>query len=233
MGNLSRPGMSAGYTNRLTDVEHTSEETADTLTPMLQVAGDNPSWGMRVRRLVELADAVWWGENEQGQRQFKHIDFNHEQLGSDAGRAYDTGYHVRVMQPALLYWQRTNDPELGAALSRWLRTWAEAALGTDRGKPAGIVPAALQWPSGRAGSPERGWIGPQLAGDPMIALYSWPAHPVAAMTASLLQAHVQTGESRFLEPLLKWPSCAAPTWPVANVTASPAPLAGPRIDCQS
>ena len=202
-GNLSRPGMAAGYTNHLTDVEHTAEETADTLTPMLHAVGNDPAWTRRVHRLLELADAVWWGKNQRGLLQFKHIDFNHERVGPDAGRAYDTGYHVRVLQPVLLLWQRTNDPALGGPLTRWLRTWAEAALGTDNGKPAGIVPAALQWPSGRVGSTERGWVGPQLEGDPMMSLYSWPGYPVSSMTAALLQAHVQTRDPQFLEPLLK------------------------------
>lgn len=202
-GNLARPGLAAGYTSQLTDVEHTAEETADTLVPLLHVAAGEPAWTAAVHRLLALADKVWWGENARGQFQFKHIDFNHERLGADATRAYDTGYHVRVLQPALLLWQRTADPALGAPLTRWLRTWAEAALGTDNGKPAGIVPAALQWPSGGVGSRERGWIGPQLANDPMIDLYSWPAYPVAAMTVTLLQAHVQTGDPLFLEPLLR------------------------------
>ncbi len=202
-GNLSRPALAAGYTSQLTDVEHTAEETADTLTPMQHVAGADPEWAARARRLLTLADAVWWGDNARGGRQFKHIDFNHERLGPDAGRAYDTGYHVRVLQPVLLLWQRTRDPALGAPLTRWLRTWAEAALGTDNGKPAGVVPAALRWPSGAVGSATRGWIGPDLAGDPMTDLYSWPAYPVAAMTATLLQAHAQTGEALYLEPLLR------------------------------
>jgi hypothetical protein len=202
-GNLSRPSLAAGYTDQLTDVEHAAEETGDSLTPMLHAVGPTPEWTRRVRRLLELADAVWWGENQRGRLQFKHIDFNYERLGPDPGRAYDTGYHSRVLQPVLLLWQRTKDPALGRPLTRWLRTWAEAAMSTDNGKPAGIVPAALQWPSGLVGSVERGWIGPQLAGDPMIGLYSWPGRPVAAMTAALLQAYVQTREPIFREPLVK------------------------------
>lgn len=202
-GNLARPGMAGGYTSQLTDVEHTAEETADTLTPLLHVTREDARWTPAVRRLIQLADQVWWGENERGKLQFKHIDFNHERVGADAARAYDTGYHVRVMQPPLLLWQRTGDPALGAPLTRWLRTWAEAALSSDNGKPAGIVPAALQWPSGLVGSRERGWIGPELKGDAMQGLYSWPGYPVAAMTVTLLQAHRQTGEAIFLEPLLR------------------------------
>lgn len=202
-GNLARPVMAAGYTSQLTDVEHTAEETADTLTPLLHSAPDDPAAARSVHRLLELADAVWWGRNERGQLQFKHIDFNHAQLGADPGRAYDTAYHLRVLQPVLLLWQRSGDPALGQPITRWLRTWAEAALSRDNGKPSGIVPAALQWPSGLVGSAERGWIGPHLARDPMMDIYSWPHRPVAAMTAALLQAHVQTGDALFLEPLLK------------------------------
>ncbi len=202
-GNLARPDLAGGYTSQLTDVEHTAEETADTLTPMQHLAGDDPEWATRTRRLLTLAETVWWGENARGQLQFKHIDFNHERVGPDATRAYDTGYHVRALQPVILLWQRTRDPALGAPLTRWLRSWAAAALSTDNGKPAGVVPAALHWPSGLVGSRARGWIGPALAGDAMESLYSWPGYPVAAMTAALLQAHVQTGEDIFLTPLLR------------------------------
>jgi hypothetical protein len=202
-GNLSRPALAAGYTSQLTDVEHSAEETADTLTPMLHAAPEDPEWTQRTRRLLALADAAWWGRNERGGWQFKHIDFNHERVGPNAARAYDTGYHVRAVQPVLLLWQRTADPALAAPLTRWLRTWADAALGTDNGKPAGIVPAALHWPSGRVGSVERGWVGPNLAGDAMEELYSWPGYPVSNLTAALLQAQVLTGENIFLEPLMK------------------------------
>ncbi|MES2694803.1 MAG: hypothetical protein V4773_15125, partial [Verrucomicrobiota bacterium] len=202
-GNLARPTLAAGYTSQLTDVEHTAEETADTLTPMLHALGPNPTWDPRIHKLITLANDVWWGENARGRVQFKHLDFNHERLGSDAARAYDTGYHIRVMQPALLLWQRTGDPALGRPLLRWLRTWAEAALGTDNGKPAGIVPSALRWPSGQVGSPTRGWIGPDLGADPMESIYTWPYFPARAMTAALLQAHIQTGEKIFIDPLLQ------------------------------
>lgn len=200
-GNLARPALAAGYTSQLTDVEHTAEETADTLTPMLHAAGTNGEWAERARRLVTLAERVWWGENARGRRQFRHIDFNHERVGPDPGRAYDTGYHVRALQPALLLWQRTGDLALAASLLPWLRTWAEAARGTDRGKPAGLVPAALHWPSGRVGSETRGWIGPDLGRDPMQAQYSWPGYAATAMAAALLQAHTLAGEPELIEPL--------------------------------
>lgn len=202
-GNLARTTLAHGYTSQLTDVEHTAEETADTLTPMLHALGPTAEWTPRIQKLVTLAEQVWWGVNEQGRLQFKHIDFNHEQLGADAARAYDTGYHVRVLQPALLLWQRTGDPALGQALTRWLRTWAEAAAGTANGKPAGIVPSALRWPTGLPGSPGRGWFAPDLGSDPMEGVYSWPSFPARAMTAALLQAYAQTREPVFVAPLVQ------------------------------
>ncbi len=202
-GNLARPALAAGYTSQLTDVEHTAEETADTLTPMLHALGPTQEWTSRIQQLVTLSEEVWWGINEQGQLQFKHIDFNHQRLGSDTARAYDTGYHTRVLQPALLLWQRTQDPRLGAALTRWLRTWAEAAAGAANGKPAGVVPSALRWPTGLPGSPTRGWFAPDLGNDPMESVYSWPAYPARAMTAALLQAYAQTGDRAFVSPLIQ------------------------------
>jgi hypothetical protein len=202
-GNLARPTLAAGYTSHLTDVEHTAEETADTLTPMLHALGPDPAWTPRIKKLLTLADRTWWGENARGRLQFKHIDFNHERLGADAGRGYDTAYHTRVLQPAFLLWQRTDDPALARPLLHWLNTWLEAALSSERGKPAGVVPAALHWPSGKVGSDAHGWVGPDLGGDPMVGLYSFPHRPVAVLTAAFLQAHVQTRDPRFLEPLLK------------------------------
>lgn len=202
-GNLARPTLATGYTSQLTDVEHTAEETADTLTPMLHALGPTPEWTPRIHTLVALAEEVWWGVNEQGRLQFKHIDFNHAQLGADAARAYDTGYHTRVLQPALLLWQQTGDPKLGEPLARWLRTWAEAAAGTANGKPAGVVPSALRWPTGEPGSATRGWFAPDLGNDPMEGVYSWPAYPARVMTAALLQAYVQTGDRLFVAPLLQ------------------------------
>lgn len=203
LGNLSRPSLAAGYTSNLTDVEHTAEETADTLTPLLHALGPTPELTERIQKLLTLADRTWWGKNARGQLQFKHIDFNHEKVGADPARAYDTAYHTRVLQPVFLLWQRTRDPALTARLVPWLRTWTDAALSTDNGKPAGLVPAALHWPSGLVGSRARGWIGPDLGADAMQDLYSYPHRPVAVLTAALLQAHVQTRDPRFLEPLLK------------------------------
>ncbi|MBI3887006.1 MAG: hypothetical protein HY302_14955 [Opitutae bacterium] len=202
-GNLRRPGLAAGYTRELTDVEHTAEETADTITPMLLLRPADPAWAARARRLVALAEEVWWAPNARGALQFKHLDFNFQRVGPDATRAYATAMHGRVLQPVLLLWQRTRDPALGAPLTRWLRTWAEAALGTDNGKPAGLVPAALRWPDGLVGSERRGWIGPDLGDDPMTGIYSWPHQPVGHLATALLLAHDLTGETIFLEPLLR------------------------------
>lgn len=201
-GNLRRPALADGYTRELTDVEHTAEETADTITPMLHLAAHDPAWAERAERLLALADELWWGKNEQGKLQFRHIDFNSRRLGTDPGRAYDTALHLRVVEAALLLWQHSKDPGIGRKLTSWFRTWAEAAASTDNGKPAGIVPAALRWPDGLVGSERRGWIGPDLGNDPMTGIYSWPHHPVAEMTTALLQTYELTGDTTYLDPLM-------------------------------
>src|SRR5690606_27180665 len=120
---LSRPHMTAGYTNRLSDVEHTAEDSADSITPMMHLEPDAPAWRDRALGLAKMMETLWSGVNERGQRQFKSTYFSSEKVDETPQRACDTVYHPRAVQPPLLYWQRTGDPELGRLFTAWMDTW--------------------------------------------------------------------------------------------------------------
>ena len=51
---LDQPHMRGGYTDHVFDVEHTSEDSSDAMTPMLHLAPDSAAWQRRAMRLVEL-----------------------------------------------------------------------------------------------------------------------------------------------------------------------------------
>ena len=53
-GMFRQPHMAAGFTSRLTDVEHATEDSADTILPMMHLDPDDPVWRERALRLVEL-----------------------------------------------------------------------------------------------------------------------------------------------------------------------------------
>jgi len=190
--------MAGGYTSRMSDVEHTGEDSGDTGTAMMHVDPDNPDWKSRAVRLAELMRDLWTGRNERGFLQFKSTYFTSETVHPDSQRACDTVYHPRAVQPALLCWQRTGDPELTALFSGWMDTWVDAAARAERGKPAGILPSAIHWPDGTVGGLGDDWWDPRNHRE--ASLYRWPS-AIGQMTSSLLLTYHMTGDRKYLAPI--------------------------------
>lgn len=194
---LGQPHMAKGYSASMSDVEHSAEDTGDTITPMLFLDADSPKWRGRALRVVELARESWLGRNQRGFLQFKSTFFDPDRVDTDARRACDTVYHPRVFQPALLHWQRSGDKQVGEVITRWMDTWVDAAARAENGKPAGIVPSAIHWPDGRVGGGVESWWKPQ---NDTTSLYEWPS-AMPAMLCTLLLTHHMTGDRKYLEPI--------------------------------
>jgi hypothetical protein len=182
----------------MSDVEHTAEDSTDAILPMMHLAPDDAVWQQRARRLVELMDTLWTGENQRGQLQFRSTYFTVSKVDDTSRRACDTPYHVRAVQPVLLLWQRTGDEKIGRLVCRWLDTWVEATARAERGKPSGIIPAAIHWPEGHIGGEGEDWWDPRNHGEP--TLYEWPSAQ-SALCDTFLLAWQMTGNERYLEPL--------------------------------
>jgi len=216
---MSQPHMRGGYTSRLTDVEHTAEDSADVITPMMHLAPEDPVWQKRALRLAELMEKLWTGVNQRGQLQFRSTYFCVDRVDENPRRACDTVYHPRAVQPALLYWQRTGDKRLGRLFSRWMDTWVDAAARAERGKPAGIIPSAIHWPEGTVGGLEEPWWDPKNHGE--ARLYRWPS-AMTMMTDTLLLTWYMTGREKYLEPLRSMAAIRL-AWLRGPRPASPAP----------
>lgn len=196
---FKQPHMTAGFTSRVTDVEHSNEDTTDTILPMMHLKPDDPAWKDRALRLAELMRTRWTGRNERGFIQFKSIYFSVDRVDESAGRAFDTIYHPSIIQPTLLYWQRTGDPALTALFGEWLKVWIDAAGRAENGKPAGILPSAIQWPTGAIAAPGKPWFEP-FSPAHNDALYNWPS-AMKLMTSTLLLAYRMTGDEQYLRPI--------------------------------
>jgi hypothetical protein len=195
---LSQKHMQGGYTTQLYDVEHTSEDSADTITPMLHIEPDSPMWKQRALRLAELMETVWTGKNERGNLQFKSTYFSVDKVDPSAQRACDTVYHPRAVQPTLLLWQRTHDRALTQLFTAWMDTWVDAAARAERGKSAGVLPSAIHWPDGTVGGLGEQWWDPENhSSDP---LYVFPS-AMGQMTHTLLLAFHVTGDEHYLAPI--------------------------------
>ena len=197
-GLFSQPHMEGGYTSRMTDVEHTGEDSGDTNTSMMHLRPDDPIWQQRAVRIFELYRDLWSGRNERGQLQFRSTYFTATEVSDSSQLACDTVYHPRAVQPSLLYWQRTADPEMTRVFSDWIRTWVDATSRSERGKPAGIIPSAIHWPNGDIGGLGEHWWDPQNHSEP--TLYRWPS-AMGMMTNTMLLASHMTGDASFLDPV--------------------------------
>lgn len=197
-GLFSLPRMEGGYTNRMDDVEHTAEDSADTITAMMHLNPEDPLWKSRALRLAELMKEKWTGINQQGQLQFKSTYFSVNEVEGSARRACDTVYHPRAVQPALLYWQRSGDHELGRLFLDWMDTWVDASMRDERGKPAGIIPSAIHWPDGKVGGTGKHWWNPENYTD--NPLYVWPSS-MSMMCNTMLLAHYMSREDKYLAPI--------------------------------
>lgn len=198
-GIFRMPHMRAGFMQQVHDAEHAAEDSADSITPMLLIRPEvDTIWMTRARRLGELMREVWTGTNARGALQFMSSYIGAEGIDRQPDRACDTVYHFRSMQPALLAWQQTRDPELTALFTRWIDTWVEATMRAENGKPAGIPPAAIRWPDGTAGGTGADWI---RAGFYDTGLYDFPA-AIDEMLPNFLLAHHVTGETKYLEPII-------------------------------
>lgn len=195
---LGQSYMKGGYTSHVYDVEHTSEPTKDTITPMMHLAPDDPQWQARATRIAELARTLWMGRNDRGFLQFKSTYFSSEKVDPKPLRACDVPYCVSALQPVLLLWQRTGDPHLGELITSWMDTWVDAAARAEHGKPAGIIPAAIRWPDGAPRGPGENWWDPRHHDEPK--LYEWPSS-LNAITDTLLLTWHMTGKDKYLAPI--------------------------------
>ena len=56
---MSQPHMRQGYTTRMSDVEHTAEDSADAVTPMMHLDPVNQTWRKYALRPAELMEHLW------------------------------------------------------------------------------------------------------------------------------------------------------------------------------
>ncbi|MEM7656831.1 MAG: hypothetical protein AAF399_11935 [Bacteroidota bacterium] len=195
---FAQPYMRGGYTSKMTDVEHTAEDSADTCSAMMHLRPNDPAWQQRALRLVELMETQWTGVNERGFLHFQSTYFTAQEVSDDPRKACDTVYHPRTIQPALLLWQWTDNPQVGKLVLRWMEGWLDATAREEHGKPAGILPSAIHWPDGRVGGLTEDWWRPGNHNDD--PLYVWPS-AMPMMLDTLLLCFEKTQQDRYLTPL--------------------------------
>ncbi|MAA79078.1 MAG: hypothetical protein CL916_07430 [Deltaproteobacteria bacterium] len=191
-GIFDLPRLENGYTSILTDVEHSSEDSADSISPMILRFPSESVWQNRASRIGDLASTIWMAENNRGHLHFTSTYFTSQEVDVSQNHACDTPYHTRALQPAFLTWAQGDDTHQ-EVLTAWLDGWIAISEREENGKPTGIPPAAIDFPSGEVrGNP---WWNPGCHYSDRT--FAFP-RALSFLTEAMVLAYHKTGEERYI-----------------------------------
>lgn len=192
------PRLDGGYTDIATDVEHSAEDTGDTLTSMLLLNPTDPVWTERADALIALSETLWMGESDRLLPMYTSTQLTSSGAATGPALACDTAYHARLTQPLLQRWQMDPSAERSTFFSGWMSSWVASTAGEEAGKPAGVLPNALSWPEGTAGGASGDWLDPGCALN--RGAYAYPRALSGLMRTLVFTAHA-SGDASLLAPI--------------------------------
>lgn len=136
-----------GYDPGIGDVEHSAEPSADSMPTMILLRYGDPryiEWNLGAARYIR---DVFTAIDQKGYRRFKSSEFGANGINMNARAGGDTGYNARAMKHLIWlgWWGERESHDL---FVDWADGWRAATMSTEHGKPAGLTPASIFWPSG-------------------------------------------------------------------------------------
>ncbi len=191
-------GLELGYSKALGDVEHSSEASGDTQPIMLGLAPEDDTYAQRNMLLAGLVKNLWTGRTPQGHLHFKSAYISARKIDDSPQRQASTPYHTRVFKGLTWLAWRGGHPEATQIVLDFAEAWRAAAMDTSDGKPAGAVPSAVAWSTGRLGGLQGNWHDPGLA----WSYFKFDRANSFRIYSLLQNAYILTGDRKFIEPML-------------------------------
>jgi len=183
-----------GYDRHISDVEHSSEPTTDTLPLAVALAPDDPAWRARIAATAACSEH-WLAKQPDGHLRFRSSWYNCREADLSPARSVDVFMNVRAMGPALWHAFLSRDPALIRRIAAWTDAWIAAMRDTRHGKPAGIFPSAIKSADGDYLIRSARWDRPDAEWD----YYQWSGEAQETLTSLVLAAFRLTGDRRYLE----------------------------------
>lgn len=189
------PQLEDGYHRAPIDVEHAAEPIADTV-PLLALVSDEPLYLERLRYSVDHFKDTWTLRLPNGHRYFRSAWFGANRIDERPPRNRDLEMNTRATKAVRYYASLTQDAEVIAALHEWARAWAAAAMRTDKGKPAGLIPASVRGTDEALNGDEPTWHQANM----FWRYFNWPQADGSKMLDQLLFTYTLTGDTTLLTP---------------------------------
>lgn len=186
------------YSRKIEDVEHSAELFSDTHPAMLLIDYGNPVYVERCMQSMQNFAETWTAINAYGHRHFKSCYLSADQVIQSRPEAVDVAMNARATLAGLWLGWYNHDPYLIRLLSEWGLAWVEDGRRTDKGKPQGVLPAAVRFDNDEIGGYSDDWFDPRLGWD----YYEWKyLGGIMEMYNQLLGVYDLTGNVEFLNPL--------------------------------
>ncbi len=197
-----------GYAATVSDVQHSAEPTSDTQPIMVGIDYGNPVYIERCMETMRCMRDVWTGVSARGHLHFKSAWFSSTQCVEKPPFAVDVPMNARAAAPGRWLCWYNNNPTVTNFLSEWARSWVEDTERIGKGKPEGVVPAAVAFPSDEIGGYSDNWYRPNLYWD----YYNWESGATNHLCDQLLATYDVTGDPRLLYPVEKGLEMAQEYW---------------------
>lgn len=185
-----------GYAKKPSDVEHSSEFISDT-APLMVLYNDDPVYADRLAYSSDYFQNLWTGYNNNGNRFFKSAWFSSSEVEMEEPKNRDVSYNARAAKAVRYYSWKTNDSDTKTALIEWADSWLSISKSTQKGKPEGIIPPSVEYPSENINGNEPTWYLANMYWD----YFDWSGSN--AILDQLLFTWTFTGDNKYLEPLIQ------------------------------
>jgi len=167
---------------------------------MMGIDYGNPTYFERSLKTGELMRDLWMDKNDRGHLHFKSMTLGNRAVGKTSGWAIkaqlDHPLNGRAAFPATWAWWYSPVDGLDQLFSEWAEAWLEDSEREENGKPAGVIPGPIGFPSGTLGGNQATeW----RRGAPKTNSYENPTY-TNYITALFSHMYKKTGDPKWLKP---------------------------------
>ncbi|MCC6396351.1 MAG: hypothetical protein IT282_04990 [Bacteroidetes bacterium] len=190
------PRVYKGFSKLVRDVEHSAEFISDS-TPELLLVDEDSTYLRRLTFTADYFEHLWSARNAFGRRFFKSSWLGATGIDERPPRNRDVEMNSRALKPLRYLAWATRDDRYVRLTDEWAQAWVSAALRTDKGKPAGIVPASMRAYDEALNGDEPTWYEPNMLWD----YYAWSERCGTAILDHLIFTYDLTGDDSLLLPV--------------------------------